>query len=142
MALFISGLTAVLFVSCSVWYLMTQASTGTSTNVQALWRSLSVGEKWALLVQCGAVTAAALLLALRSAPGDLILPVFWVIFPALVIVFLVAGAIGVWRMRHERRPASVIIVVASAMAIVAVLTWMFLPRVIVLFEQILSGRPL
>ena len=131
MALYISGLTAVLFVSFSVWYLRAQSSTG--TNVQALWLGLSAGEKWALFLQGGAVAAAALLLALRSAPADLILPIFWVLFPALVLAFLIAGIIGVWRIRRERRPASVLIAVASASAIVAVLTWMFVDRLLVLF---------
>ncbi len=131
MALYISGLTAVLFVSFSVWYLRTQSSTG--TNIQALWLGLSAGEKWALFLQGGAVVAAGLLLALRSAPADVILPVFWVLFPALVIAFLIAGFIGIWRIRRERRPASVLIATASASAILAVLTWMFIDRLLVLF---------
>ena len=140
MAIYIFGLAMVLFGAFAFWYLRTETTTGLS--VQTLWTGSNGREKVALLLEGGVLVAGVLLLCMRDAPSDLVLPVFWVLFPTMLIALVIAGIVAIAQSRRARRPASVLAGAASVMALIAVLAWMFLPRVLVFFDQVLSGRPM
>jgi len=69
-----------------------------------------------------------LLLLMRNLPAEIVVPVFWLLFPVMVLAALGGAIVGGLGLRSLYRALDIAGVGIGVITIVSVAIWMFLPR--------------